>query len=603
MLAFFSMEYVGLRRTLREQLAILGRITAANSTAALAFENREDAQEVLDAIRAQPAVSAAAVYAADGRLFAHYPRAAAAAALPARPGDDGFRYTDTALEGFVPMRQRERRLGTLYLRMDTRALLGAWAAGALRTVALLLLPALLLAYLLSRALQRQLALPLIGLADVARRVSREQDFSLRAAKHGEDETGLLTEAFNQMLERIQRQNASLRQNERQLAAIVENLSEGLAISDLAGTSIRFNKAALELYEFDPGLRDARPLSDFTDVFELCALDGTVLQRQRWPLARALQGESFHELELRIRRKADGWERIFSYSGDLVRDADDSPMIAVVTIRDVSERKRSEAALVEAKRDLERRVAERTAELLVAKEQAESSDRLKSEFLANMSHELRTPLNAIIGFTGTLLMRLPGPLTPDQEKQLTTVQASARHLLSLINDLLDVAKIESGKMEVRMESVSLRGAIDEVAASLVPMAEKKGLRFGVELPPGELRVQADRRALAQILINLVGNAVKFTDAGAVVLRAARGTGAEGPRVRLSVCDTGGGIRPEDQARLFQAFSQVDASSTRRHEGTGLGLHLSAKLAHLIGAGIDFESEPGRGSTFTLDLAEA
>jgi signal transduction histidine kinase len=220
----------------------------------------------------------------------------------------------------------------------------------------------------------------------------------------------------------------------------------------------------------------------------------------------------------------------------------------------------------------------------------------------MSHELRTPLNAIIGFTGTLLMRLPGPLTEAQEKQLGTIQGSARHLLSLINDLLDVAKIESGKHELRLAPVSCAEVLDEVSAALRPLADKKGLKFELTTA-GDLVVRTDRRALSQIIINLVSNAIKYTDAGQVSVRLVRHqAGTDGPGA-IEVTDTGAGIRPEDEAKLFQAFSQIDASSTRRHEGTGLGLHLSQKLAELLGLHITFATRFGEGSTFTLHLKDA
>jgi protein-histidine pros-kinase len=254
-----------------------------------------------------------------------------------------------------------------------------------------------------------------------------------------------------------------------------------------------------------------------------------------------------------------------------------------SIRDITDRKRFERALREKNLELER------------------ASKAKDNFLATMSHELRTPLNAIIGFTGTLLMRLPGPLTADQEKQLKTVQTSARHLLSLINDLLDLAKIESGKVQLSPEPLACSDVVREVAAGLRPLAEVKGLSLEVAPPPADLVVRADRRALSQILLNLTNNAIKFTERGGVSVSVVRRE-ADGKAVtEFAVADTGVGIRPEDQAKLFQAFSQVEGTG-KRHEGTGLGLHLSRKLAELLGGSIAFRSEFGRGSTFTLTLAE-
>ena len=247
---------------------------------------------------------------------------------------------------------------------------------------------------------------------------------------------------------------------------------------------------------------------------------------------------------------------------------------------------------------ERIEAQATA-LQKALDSAQAANRTKSEFLANMSHELRTPLNAIIGFTGTLLMKLPGPLNADQEKQLRTVQTGAKHLLSLINDLLDVTKIEAGRVELSPASTDCKEVIDEVGTSLRPQAEAKGLQFAVTVPQG-LIVRTDRRAFSQIIINLTNNAIKFTERGSVRIRAERREENGHRALEIGVEDTGVGIRPEDQAKLFAAFSQVDAKTGQ--EGTGLGLHLSQKLAEALGGRIVLKSEYGRGSTFTLVLPE-
>nr|WP_205711521.1 response regulator [Janthinobacterium lividum] len=236
------------------------------------------------------------------------------------------------------------------------------------------------------------------------------------------------------------------------------------------------------------------------------------------------------------------------------------------------------------------------------ELAEAS-RMKSAFIANMSHELRTPLNAIIGFTGALLMKLPGPLTSDQDKQLNTIRASARHLLSLINDILDVAKIEAGKLTLSIEPVHCQELMADVADTLRPLAQQKGLALELELgEPGQppAIIDTDRRALTQILINLLNNAIKFTEQGTVRISLAQ-RDEDGVLVtEMSIADSGAGIKEEDQAKLFQAFSQLDSTSTRHVEGAGLGLYLCQNLANAIGGALFFNSDYGSGSTFTLAL---
>jgi two-component system sensor histidine kinase/response regulator len=234
------------------------------------------------------------------------------------------------------------------------------------------------------------------------------------------------------------------------------------------------------------------------------------------------------------------------------------------------------------------------------ELAEAS-RMKSAFIANMSHELRTPLNAIIGFTGALLMKLPGPLTTEQDRQLNTIRTSARHLLSLINDILDVAKIEAGKVTLELESVQCQSLVSEVVDTLRPLAAQKGLALELNLAAEPIVLQTDRRALTQILINLANNAIKFTDSGTVTVTLAQRQGESQGIIEFSVADSGAGIREEDQAKLFQAFSQLDSTSTRHAEGAGLGLYLCQNLANLIGGTLLFKSDFGHGSTFTLALS--
>jgi len=263
------------------------------------------------------------------------------------------------------------------------------------------------------------------------------------------------------------------------------------------------------------------------------------------------------------------------------------VLVTAAIRDATERKRFEQQLREKNEELER------------------ANLAKDRFLASMSHELRTPLNAILGFTGTILMRLPGPLTPDQEKQLRTIQSSAQHLLSLINDLLDLAKIESGKVEIKYETVNCQDVLEEVTTALRPLAEKKSLHFEVLTHPTKIMLKTDRRALSQILLNLTNNAIKFTETGSihVELRQQATDGDGQLTTEFSIRDTGVGIRLDEQTRLFQAFEQLDSSSLRRHEGTGLGLYLSQKLAALLGAHIEIESIYGQGSVFKLVIPEA
>ncbi|MBK8129212.1 MAG: hypothetical protein IPK53_09950 [bacterium] len=242
--------------------------------------------------------------------------------------------------------------------------------------------------------------------------------------------------------------------------------------------------------------------------------------------------------------------------------------------------------------MEERVARRTAELAIAKERAESADRLKSAFLATMSHELRTPLNSIIGFTGILLQELPGQLNPEQAKQLGMVQGSARHLLALINDVLDISKIEAGQLEVAIAPFDARQMVEKVAQTSRVQAEKKGLALRVEIDPAVGELNSDRRRVEQILINLVNNAIKFTDRGEVGIHCWVKNG----RFLTRVTDTGIGIKQKDMDKLFQPFRQIETGLDRRIEGTGLGLSICQKLVELLQGEVSVASEWGVGSAF-------
>jgi PAS domain S-box-containing protein len=264
------------------------------------------------------------------------------------------------------------------------------------------------------------------------------------------------------------------------------------------------------------------------------------------------------------------------------------------IRDVTERKKTDAELRKYRLHLEDIVNERTEKLKAANEKLKELDRLKSMFIASMSHELRTPLNSIIGFTGMTLQGLSGELNDEQKDNLSRAYQAAKHLLSLITDVIDISKIEAGRIESYPEAVSLDEVIDEAIGTVRPQLNEKRLGLVLEVPAG-VRLNTDRKRLLQCLLNFLSNAVKYTESGTITV-AARET--EG-QVTVSVSDTGIGIAEEDQPKVFEAFERLESHLRVKAGGTGLGLYLTQKLARDILRGdVMFQSKEGQGSTFTL-----
>jgi signal transduction histidine kinase len=230
------------------------------------------------------------------------------------------------------------------------------------------------------------------------------------------------------------------------------------------------------------------------------------------------------------------------------------------------------------------------------EQLEAASKHKSQFLANMSHELRTPLNAILGYAELMLDSIYGEPSEKMRGVLERVQANGRHLLGLINDVLDLSKIEAGQLTLSLDNYSLRDVVHGVFSAVEPLAAEKRLAFKVEVAADLPSGRGDERRLSQVLLNLVGNAIKFTDEGEVVIKASATNGA----FTVEVCDTGPGIPADDQARIFEEFQQADSSITRKKGGTGLGLAIAKRIIEMHGGRIWVNSESGRGSTFYFTL---
>jgi len=480
----------------------------------------------------------------------------------------------------------------LYRAADT-----AWerafaaTAGGLATVLLVLVGVFI---------RHQLARPLHALAHAADELGRgnlEAEVDVRSR----DEVGELAEAFRDMADhlrqmydelerRVAERTAELSETTEFLDSVLNSATEyAIIATDTEWRILTFNEGARRMFGYEPDDILSQPVSRLLPPEGLAREVPLVVERELRMYGRhegegtrlRQDGTRFPVRTVTTRRTGPGGE----------------PIGYTIVCRDITTSRRLQQQLREYTDRLEEKVAEKTAELRQANEELRRTSRLKSQFLANMSHELRTPLNAIMGFAEAIRDGLAGEVTDEQREFADDIHRAGRQLLQMINDILDFTKLESGAMGLRLAPVDLADLVEETLRVARGLARRRGVEVAADVSPRPLELTADAMKLKQVLYNLLSNAIKFTERGGqVVVRAA----LEKEVVRLQVSDTGTGIAPEDLATVFEEFTQVDASLTRKHEGSGLGLALTRRLVQLHGGQIEVESELGRGTTFTVTL---
>lgn len=389
-----------------------------------------------------------------------------------------------------------------------------------------------------------------------------------------------------------RSRRSLARSEQRLTAFRDYIPAGLNMKSATGRYVMANPVFEANFHFPPGYvlgkTDAELFSP-QEVRELEAEHNEVLRTGR-PLSRNY-----------TKRDANGRVETYSTVRFPVRGEEDGPVVAVGMVAlDITELIRTQHDLEELTQTLENKVAERTEQLAAARDMAETASRAKAEFLANMSHEIRTPLNAIIGMSH---LAAHVNSEPRVGHYIGRIQSSSQHLLGIVNDILDLSKIEAGKLQIDVTEFSLESMLDHVAGLVSEQADAKGLELIIVIGPGlPGRLIGDSKRIGQVLINFANNAVKFTEQGEIVLRVLElGRGGGRIKLRFEVEDTGIGIAEDKLSLLFCPFQQLDGSMSRQFEGSGLGLAISRSLAELMDGTVSVSSRPGQGSVFSLDLS--
>jgi PAS domain S-box-containing protein len=572
--ALITYELVTFRRTLAANMGVLADIVGSNSTAALAFQDRRAAQEILAALSAEAQVTAAALYDEDGAMFARFPADLPLPELPPAPEADGHRFTRTHLVLVRPVTLEGARLGTILLKADLGAMYTRFSVyGTL----LLFVGAcsFLGAMVLSAILQRRISAPVLELAKVAKAVSEQHDYSVRGIKHGEDEIGQLTEAFNQMLTRIGESNAALTASEERLRLALEGSQTGTWDMNLQTGRLFWDDYMFPLYgrrkdEFDGTLEGAMR---FVHPDDRSMLDEAI--------RRSLAERRDLDVGFRI-VDADGTIRHMATRGRAFYDANGRPVRMTGVSMDVTATKKTEE------------------DLNAAKELAEAANKSKDNFLAVLSHELRTPLTPVLATVAVLEEdeTLPPHIAHDVELIRRNIEVEAR----LIDDLLDVTRIVRGKLELHRQVVDVRGLLEHAMKNYCGrIAAQKDLRVSVDVSATETHVLADSSRLTQVLWNLLQNACKFTpQRGAIDVRVynephrngTNGSAIESearPDLIVEVTDTGIGISRESLPRIFDAFEQGERSRTRQFGGLGLGLAISRAIVDLHGGTLTAASE--------------
>ena len=553
--AFIIIEFFSFRDTVKNNVSVLGGVIASNSSAALAFDNAEDANEILSALESDKHIVAACLYDANGKLFAKYPKNISTQSLPIKPQISGYRFEKEFLIGFEPVKERGAELGMLYIKSDMEVM-----HTQLRRILLitffLVIGSLFIAFLLSNFLQKIISRPILALEHTAKIVSERQNYAVRAVKMGDDEMGALTDAFNQMLTQIEKQNIEIKQAEEassNLAAIVESSDDAIIGQTLEGIITSWNNSAERMFGYTASEMIGQR------IFNLMPDAGEDEGQQI--LERLKQGHRLENFETKRITK----------SGKL--------MDVSVTISPVNDAEGLTNGLSEIARDI------------TEKKQEEIR---KNDFIAIVSHELKTPLTSLKSYIQILLAMAKKENAEFGITALSRADMQIKKMTNMVQDFLNLARLEGGNILLNKQPFALDALINEVISETQFMTSSHTVTSN---SCSGVVINADNEKISQVLINLVGNAIKYSPNGGTISIDCT---QHGEKIRISVSDEGVGINIADQKRLFKRFYRVKNEKVKNVSGFGIGLYLVSEILRYHDSKIEVESTEGVGSTFYFDL---
>lgn len=554
--AYFVFEYISYKKAIKNNVSILAAVIASNSSAALAFDSRTDAREILNALKGNTHIVAACLYDKNGKLFVTYPAGVALNQLPGKPQADGYRFINSSLEGFEPVKQQSDRLGTLYIRSDLGQMY-AQLSNLLLTAGLLFTGSLLVAYFLSVLLQRRITKPILLLENTARMVSGQHDYSLRATKTSQDELGSMTDAFNGMLTQIELQNQAILDagvKNSELAAIVAFSNDPIISMTPEGIITSWNSSAQRTFGYTADELIGQPILMIvpTDRQQEEAEIQTRLEQgeriEQFETQRITKNKKLLDVSLTISPVKDAWGKIIGSSK---------------IVRDISGKKQEE--------------------------------RRKNDFIAMVSHELKTPLTSTRSYIQVLLAEAKKRNSDAFiVNALTRANVQTKKMSHMIQDFLNLARLEEGKIQLQQQVFELKPLIEEIASD----AQFLTTIHTIRLQDGEnLKVKADREKIGQVLMNLFTNAIKYSPKGGDIIISCT---PDAGKVCIRVADQGVGISPEEQQKLFQRFYRVESEQMQTISGFGIGLYLVSEMLRYHNSQIGVESQEGAGSAFYFSL---